>query len=85
LGTHPTSGTGGGSDPFCRCQNTAGNRTTSVELQPTKAIVHVALYFSDTVPIDLIIIPVGGVLLVDDMLCSGRPNTSIYRTPVPNC
>lgn len=82
---HPTSGSGGGAAPFCRCQATSSDLTVTVDaISP--GLAHVAL-FSGSDRIDLSVIRSGGQLLVDDTTCTGKDaaTTSIYAASVPAC
>ncbi len=87
LRQNPTSGSGGGADPVCRCQNVPSRldfrviqKTNERDLidviwpwQPNKAVITFA------------VVNRGGEWLVDDMYCAGYPGTSIYSSPVTNC
>jgi hypothetical protein len=84
LKQNPTGGPGGGSVPFCRCQNFWPNQTVTATVTPNGGVAHVTIF--GNVVIDLIMTEVDGVLLVDDTQCDGRgASTSIYATPVVPC
>jgi hypothetical protein len=66
-------------------QNPSSTFAASAELLgPTTGIAHVAL-FQGRMNFDLWVTRQGDRLVVDDQICSGRKETSIYATPVVTC
>jgi hypothetical protein len=67
---------------LCRCQNLSLTREITVEIMsPAVGIAHVNLFQGRT-KLDLWIVQSGEALLVDDEICAGRKDTSIYATYV---
>jgi hypothetical protein len=87
LRQNPTSGSRGGADPICRCQNVPSrldfrviqksNQHDLINViwpwRPNKAVITFA------------VVNKSGEWFVDDMYCAGYPGTSIYSSPVTNC
>jgi hypothetical protein len=66
-------------------QNPSTTFAASAELlSPSTGIAHVAL-FQGRMNFDLWVTRQGDRLVVDDQICSGRKETSIYATPVVPC
>ena len=92
LDSHPTSGSGGGADPVCRCQNTWQSATYQVAGPtpdgPTTYVVRVVLQFgpSSSESFDVIVQGVASGSLISDIQCAGMgASTSIMSSPVANC
>ncbi len=68
-----------------RAQNPSHTLQVTAELMsPETGIAHVAL-FSGREKLDLWVTRQGGNLVVDDEICAGRKETSIYATPFVAC
>jgi hypothetical protein len=81
----PTSGPGGGFDPFCRCQNSAETDVTLISATDTDALVTVTWAFQPPYTIDFQVVKSNMGWLVDDTNCDDEPYTSLYNDPVTGC
>jgi hypothetical protein len=74
-----------GAGAFCRCLDVSPDIGLSSRVFADHSLARVAL-FQGTETVDLVLVPSGGHLLVDDIECNGKgPSSSVYLDPIPPC
>jgi hypothetical protein len=90
---NPTSGTGGGFDPICRCQEDPQKLTLAVaRMKSGRAWVDEVLeygtaanHYRERHHITFVVVKQMHVWLVNNTYCTGKPKTTIYHSPVAGC
>jgi len=91
LNAQPLSGSAGGAEPVCRCQNSWMSVSVSTNVSPydsTISIAHVVLNFGAAEErFDVTILRTAGGWFADDISCAGQDShaTSIYASSPAPC